>query len=47
MLRFITNTDEDEDLSKIDFSNKTEKYLLSIGMKKEDINILKSKLSSL
>ena len=47
MLRFITNTDEDEDLSKIDFSNKTEKYLLSIGMKKEDINKLKSKLSSL
>ncbi len=40
MLRFITNSDEKTDLSKIDYSSKTYEYLLSIGMKKENIDKL-------
>lgn len=45
MLRFITNSDEKTDLTKIDYETKTKEYLLSIGMKEKDINKLKEKLS--
>lgn len=44
MLRFITKSNEKDNLNKIDYQTKTKEYLLSIGMKEEDINKLKEKI---
>ena len=46
MLRYITNSEDYIDLSRIDYSSKTKEYLLSIGMSEENISKLKSKLEN-
>ncbi len=44
MLHYITETEDDEDLEKINYEEKAKDYLSSIGMKDEDIKNLQSKL---
>ena len=44
MLRYITGSDENTDLNKIDYEAKTREFLLSKGISENNLEILKEKL---